>query len=63
MSEVKEPIATETTEKPKQVVNPWEVTEVTDYMGLVRDFGSELIKPELLERIAKVTSKEIEFIF
>ena len=40
-----------------QVVTPWDVSadEAVDYDKLIRDFGSEKIDQELIERIERVT--------
>lgn len=40
-------------------VNPWEVSGVVDYNKLVKDFGTELIDNDLMERFERVTGHEL----
>ncbi|KAL0482655.1 tryptophanyl tRS [Acrasis kona] len=54
-SDAPEQPSTNQTEEPN--VTPWTVSGEVNYDKLVNDFGSALIEPELLERIAKVTNK------
>jgi tryptophanyl-tRNA synthetase len=44
-------------EKNKMVVTPWEVKGKVDYERLIREFGTQPITEELLQRIAKHTGK------
>lgn len=39
------------------IVTPWEVSGTVDYEKLVREFGSTLIDPSLIERVERVTGE------
>jgi len=42
-----------------QKVTPWAVEGKIDYMKLIKQFGTEVIDDELLERFKKVTGKDL----
>ncbi len=43
----------------EQIVTPWAVEGKIDYMKLIKQFGTEVIDNELLERFKKVTGKDL----
>jgi len=43
----------------EQIVTPWAVEGKIDYMKLIKQFGTEIIDNELLERFKKVTGKDL----
>lgn len=43
----------------EQVVTPWAVEGKIDYMKLIKQFGTEVIDNELLERFKRVTGKDL----
>jgi tryptophanyl-tRNA synthetase len=46
-----------TTNEEEMIVTPWEVAGKIDYEKLIRDFGTQPLTPELLERIRKHTGE------
>ncbi len=42
-----------------QKVTPWSVEGKIDYMKLIKQFGTEVIDTELLERFKKITGKDL----
>jgi len=46
-------------EEEDQKVTPWSVEGKIDYMKLIKQFGTEIIDDQLLERFKKITGKDL----